>query len=58
MARIFSAVIFLFAVILTGAAPASAQDEPRHALVIGNSDYQLGVLPNPVNDARSMAAVW
>lgn len=38
-------------------APALAQDEPRFALVVGNSDYELGFLRNPVNDARAMAAV-
>ncbi len=35
-----------------------AQDkipEKRLALVIGNADYLTGPLPNPVNDARSMA---
>jgi uncharacterized caspase-like protein len=30
--------------------------EPRTALVIGNSAYQRGALPNPVNDAGDMAA--
>ncbi len=29
--------------------------EKRMALVIGNGDYLAGPLPNPVNDARSMA---
>ena len=29
--------------------------ENRLALVIGNGDYLMGPLPNPVNDARSMA---
>ncbi|MCD6202288.1 MAG: caspase family protein [Bacteroidales bacterium] len=29
--------------------------EKRMALVIGNGDYLVGPLPNPVNDARSMA---
>ncbi len=27
----------------------------RHALVIGNSDYNIGVLTNPVNDAYAMS---
>jgi tetratricopeptide (TPR) repeat protein len=37
---------------------AAAGIEPRVALVIGNSDYggDLGRLPNPVNDAKLMAA--
>lgn len=39
---------------------AQAQDAPteaRYALVIGNADYDLGTLKNPLNDARSMAGV-
>ena len=41
---------------LTGVAFAQ-EAENRHALVIGNAEYQLGNLRNPLNDARSMAAV-
>jgi uncharacterized caspase-like protein len=44
--------------ILTLAAPAGAQgtrDEPRIALVIGNSAYREVPLRNPVNDVRAMA---
>lgn len=39
-------------------AAAAAVSGPRYALVIGNSQYQasLGRLPNPVNDAQSVAA--
>ena len=37
------------------AAPA-ADDEPRAALVIGNSSYRVGALKNPVNDAQAVAA--
>ena len=33
-----------------------AQDQPRFALVIGNEQYEIGALRNPVNDARSMTA--
>src|SRR5262245_23209099 len=33
-----------------------AASEPRVALVIGNSAYKDSPLPNPVNDARDMAA--
>ena len=36
-------------------APANCQ--PRLALVIGNSDYAVGPLKNPVNDASDMAQV-
>ena len=56
MSSIVSRALFLI-LFLSCAVSARAQDEPRHALVIGNADYQLGVLPNPINDARSMAAV-
>jgi len=44
--------------LLTVAAPAGAQaarEEPRIALVIGNSAYRETPLRNPVNDARAMA---
>ncbi|MES1151371.1 MAG: caspase family protein [Dongia sp.] len=43
------------AAIVASASPASA--EPRVALVIGNSHYggDLGLLPNPVNDAKLIA---
>lgn len=39
-------------------AAAAASSGPRYALIIGNSQYQasLGRLPNPVNDAQSVAA--
>jgi hypothetical protein len=40
----------------TQTAPASAV-EPRVALVIGNSSYELAPLVNPANDARAMAEV-
>ncbi len=33
------------------------EEEIRTALVIGNSRYRMGVLANPVNDARAMATV-
>ncbi len=44
-----------FVAMLLTAAAASA--EPRVALVVGNSNYggDLGVLPNPVNDAKLIA---
>jgi uncharacterized caspase-like protein/formylglycine-generating enzyme required for sulfatase activity len=41
----------LFALIALGSA-ASAAAETRIALVIGNSDYSSGPLPNPANDAK------
>jgi hypothetical protein len=37
------------------AATATAQQERRVALVIGNGDYDQGRLRNPVNDARAIA---
>lgn len=33
----------------------AAQDEPRHALVIGNANYTWSPLANPINDAQDMA---
>lgn len=35
----------------------SVAEEPRHALVIGNSKYKTSPLSNPGNDARAMAEV-
>jgi hypothetical protein len=35
----------------------TSTDEFRVALIIGNSDYKIGPLANPVNDARSIARV-
>lgn len=36
--------------------PALPPSAPRRALVVGNRDYVVGRLKNPVNDARAMAA--
>jgi len=50
--------VVLAAWVLTAAAPAGAQaarEEPRIALIIGNSAYRETPLRNPVNDARAMA---
>jgi uncharacterized caspase-like protein/formylglycine-generating enzyme required for sulfatase activity len=43
----------LFALIALGSA--AAQAETRIALVIGNSEYSSGPLPNPANDAKMIA---
>jgi formylglycine-generating enzyme required for sulfatase activity len=43
----------LFALIVLGSTAAAA--ETRIALVIGNSDYSSGPLPNPANDAKMIA---
>jgi formylglycine-generating enzyme required for sulfatase activity len=43
----------LFALIALGSAAAAA--ETRIALVIGNSEYSSGPLPNPANDAKMIA---
>jgi len=49
-------VIWLFVVILVIiASPAEAR---RVALVIGNADYKVGPLANPVNDADAMATAF
>ena len=50
MKSIFS----IFLVLVAAAYSAVAQTEKRLALVVGNSDYTIGALRNPANDARSM----
>jgi uncharacterized caspase-like protein len=40
---------------LAGLRVAPADAEKRVALVIGNADYKVGALQNPVNDARAVA---
>jgi formylglycine-generating enzyme required for sulfatase activity len=46
--------IFLALVLFAAAAPVLA-GPPRIALVIGNSEYESGPLPNPANDAKLIA---
>lgn len=46
---IFTLVLMMYSGYLWSSEPA------RHALVIGNSNYQYGYLKNPVNDAKAMA---
>ena len=47
---------FLMVLLLLFLLPISLQAEARHALVIGNGNYEdLGVLKNPSNDAADMA---
>jgi uncharacterized protein len=53
----FRLLVLVLVLAFGGSPPASAQDEPRYALVIGNAAYGLGALKNPINDARSMASV-
>jgi PQQ-dependent catabolism-associated CXXCW motif protein len=52
------ALIMVSALLLAGGAsaesPAEMAREPRVALVIGNSAYEVGRLKNPVNDAEDM----
>lgn len=48
-------LIFLF---LISAISLSAQEEKRLALVIGNANYSVGELKNPVNDALLMAEAF
>ena len=50
MVRKLSLLLFLFSISLF------SQDEKRLALVIGNANYDKGVLKNPVNDARLIAS--
>jgi uncharacterized protein len=57
--RTLAQLIVFAALTLAFAVPGRAEGvtEARYALVIGNADYALGQLKNPVHDARSMAAV-
>lgn len=50
-----SAVIILAA--LLGSSGQVVAEEIRYAIVVGNGDYSIGKLPNPVNDARLIAEV-
>ena len=50
MVRKLSLLLFLFSISLF------SKDEKRLALVIGNANYDKGVLKNPVNDARLIAS--
>jgi formylglycine-generating enzyme required for sulfatase activity len=43
---------------LAGLLPAEAQGAKRVALVIGNADYRIGRLANPVNDAEAVAEAF
>lgn len=55
--RFIAALLSWLALAIGLAAPnAPASAGPRVALVIGNSDYQIGPLSNPVNDATAFAA--
>jgi hypothetical protein len=49
--------LFVFFLLVYPPNPALAANEPRIALVIGNSDYtgDISPLKNPVNDAKSMS---
>lgn len=47
-------LLLVFITLATGLEASAA--EPRTALVIGNSRYAFGVLPNPENDATDIAA--
>lgn len=55
----FFARLFLYFAFVSHLATsnAAALDQPRFALVVGNESYEIGSLKNPVNDARSIAAV-
>lgn len=53
LARITVALCILT---LTCAGHAYEEALPRYALIVGNADYELAPLTNPVNDARDMAA--
>jgi len=54
-------LLFMVSLLVFSTSKAVGQIEPeeeiRTALIIGNSRYRMGVLTNPVNDARAMATV-
>jgi len=50
MRNVFTALLFFISISLF------SQDEKRLALVIGNANYDIGELKNPVNDARLIAS--
>jgi uncharacterized caspase-like protein len=52
---IFAIVLRLAALLATLAVAQAQAPSPRAALVIGNADYSIGQLRNPVNDAEAMA---
>lgn len=52
--RLLRGITFLF-LLLFALPAAKAQDEQRHALLIGNSSYSFAPLANPKNDAEDMA---
>ena len=54
MRKIFI-VVFLIVILVPVAS--FSQQEKKIALVIGNGEYNVGMLPNPENDARSMQMV-
>jgi hypothetical protein len=53
--RVFGIFLRLVAVLATLAVAQAQAPAPRAALVIGNADYAIGQLRNPVNDAEAMA---
>ena len=53
--RLITALGFAAVAPLLAAAPARAAGGSRIALVIGNANYKVGQLKNPVNDAKAVA---
>jgi len=55
--RVLSGIVMIFLTVMPVGSLLAQEEIPekRLALVIGNGDYLIGPLPNPVNDARSMA---
>jgi len=49
-------LVRILAIALAFASGAALADDPRIALVIGNSEYRSAPLPNPVNDAHLMTS--
>jgi uncharacterized caspase-like protein len=53
--RAFGILLRLVAILATLAVAQAQAPAPRLALAIGNADYAIGQLRNPVNDAEAMA---
>jgi uncharacterized caspase-like protein len=53
--RVFGIFLRLVAILATVGLAQAQAPAPRVALVIGNADYAIGQLRNPINDAEAMA---
>lgn len=55
---LFRSFVIICSLALSGGAIAASQDQPRFAILLGNSNYPGSLaLPNPVNDVRAISNV-